>query len=120
MSIESPDAEVLTGLDLYPLMLTVVVMVGIALLVLYSKRKGFKVLAIVLAALYLLLIILMYFALTFTLSLWGPSPIVKAGTGYYLLAFFSLLFTIQVILTARKTWNSKLLKVVNMDLLDDL
>lgn len=101
------ETEILSGFDIPIVFLSVVFLAGIALMILYSAYKAIKVIALISLLIYLFSIGILYFGLTFNLNFFGPPKTVLAGLGYYILAFLSLIFSIQVILTTRKTWNFK-------------
>jgi hypothetical protein len=117
----SYSVEKISGFEFYLPMIAIVFLVTIALIILYSEKKSFKIIAGVMLFFYLLFLLFLYVALTFYLNFSNQRIEVEVGIGYVLLVIFSILFTIYSLVVIIKTWNGlKRPTGALSDLLDDI
>lgn len=115
----NPSRKIFSGFDIPFCYLTLLFVGLIACLLVFYKNRAVKIIALVITFMYVLYLFILYFGLTFSLNLFGPQTITKAGIGYYILLMLSVLFIIQVILTFIKSYNGSNKKELEVDLLDD-
>lgn len=117
----SYSVEKISGFEFYLPLISIIFLVTIALLILYSGKKSLKIIASVLLFFYLLFLLFLYVTLTFHLNFSNQRIEVKVGIGYVLLVIFSILFIFQSLVVIVKTWSGEKPPIGALsDLLDDI
>lgn len=112
--------DVKSGIEIPAVYIVFGLMLITASLMIFSGKRVFKILSLITLFFVAAYMFVLYVILTFHLDLFGPTKIVNAGTGYFLLLLVIILFTAFTIYIFVKTFRSTVVKKEDIDLLDDM
>ena len=115
-----PYTDIKSGFEIPAVYIEFGLMLIKASLMIFSGKRVFKILSLITLFFVAAYMFVLYVILTFHLDLFGPTKIVTAGTGYFLLLLIIVLFTAFTIYIFVKTFRSTVVKIEDNDLLDDM
>ena len=115
-----PYTDIKSGFEIPAVYIELALMFVTGSLMIFFGKRVFKILSLITLFFEAAYMFVLYVILTFHLDLFGPTKIVTAGTGYFLLLLVIILFTVFTIYIFVKTFRSNDVKKDDNDLLDDI